>query len=219
MKILGISDIHGQTANIEKIKDALSEADLALLVGDITNFGGRVEIDQIVNLLKKINPNILSVSGNCDNLDVEDYLTEYQINLNLQIKTINQISFVGMGGSLTTPFNTPNEYTDSELSTQLNKIEELIPYDNKFIFVSHQPPYNTACDKINSGLHVGSQAVRKFIEKKQPIVCFTGHIHESKGIDKIGNTIIINPAPFWKNSYAQVITDGKNVDSDIIDFI
>ncbi len=52
-----------------------------------------------------------------------------------------------------------------------------------FVFVSHAPPYNTNLDVMYNGLHVGSLAVREFIEKWAAnnflIASFHGHIHES----------------------------------------
>ncbi len=59
--------------------------------------------------------------------------------------------------------------------------------------VSHQPPYDTINDQVSPGVHVGSNSIRKFIEEHQPLVCFSGHIHEGTGIDHIGNTAIVNP--------------------------
>jgi Icc-related predicted phosphoesterase len=59
---------------------------------------------------------------------------------------------------------------------------------------------NTINDIVHGGRHVGSHAVRAFIEKYQPLACITGHIHEGIGIDKIGRTQIINPGPF-RNGY------------------
>jgi Icc-related predicted phosphoesterase len=40
---------------------------------------------------------------------------------------------------------------------------------------------------------VGSTAVRKVIEKYQPLVGLHGHIHESPGFIKIGRTPCLNP--------------------------
>jgi len=40
---------------------------------------------------------------------------------------------------------------------------------------------------------VGSTAVRTFVEKHQPLLGLHGHIHECKGVDRIGRTLIINP--------------------------
>src|SRR4030067_2527983 len=39
----------------------------------------------------------------------------------------------------------------------------------------------------------GSQAVRKAIEKYQPMLSLHGHIHESQGMIKTGRTTSINP--------------------------
>jgi len=42
-------------------------------------------------------------------------------------------------------------------------------------------------------ISAGSAAVRASIEKHQPLVGLHGHIHESKGVAKIGRTLCLNP--------------------------
>jgi Icc-related predicted phosphoesterase len=42
-------------------------------------------------------------------------------------------------------------------------------------------------------IHVGSTAIRKLIEKYQPLLGMHGHIHESYAEDKIGSTVVLNP--------------------------
>ncbi len=42
-------------------------------------------------------------------------------------------------------------------------------------------------------ISAGSVATRKSIEKYQPLIGIHGHIHESKGIVKIGRTMCFNP--------------------------
>jgi Icc-related predicted phosphoesterase len=39
----------------------------------------------------------------------------------------------------------------------------------------------------------GSSAIRREVEKYQPLVHLCGHIHESRGITRIGRTVVINP--------------------------
>jgi Icc-related predicted phosphoesterase len=39
----------------------------------------------------------------------------------------------------------------------------------------------------------GSPAVRQLIEEVQPLLSLHGHIHESKGVTRIGRTVAINP--------------------------
>lgn len=67
----------------------------------------------------------------------------------------------------------------------------------KTIYLAHAPPFNTNLDIITDRTHVGSIALRKFIEKEQPPLTLHGHIHESPRMsglwkDKIGATICIN---------------------------
>jgi Icc-related predicted phosphoesterase len=57
------------------------------------------------------------------------------------------------------------------------------------IFLFHSPPYNSNLDKADLegkmvdhapvDIHVGSIAIRRFIEKKQPFLTLHGHVHET----------------------------------------
>jgi Icc-related predicted phosphoesterase len=77
------------------------------------------------------------------------------------------------------------------------------------IFLFHTPPYETNLDRVASDgmtidhvpldLHVGSIAVRRFIERRQPCVTLHGHIHESARLkgdwrDRIGRTHLFGGA-------------------------
>ena len=53
--------------------------------------------------------------------------------------------------------------------------------------------------------HVGSTAVREFIDLYQPDICVTGHIHEAKGEDRIGRTHVLNPGPLSQGGYVELI--------------
>jgi Icc-related predicted phosphoesterase len=70
----------------------------------------------------------------------------------------------------------------------------------KIIFVSHNVPNNTKLDKIGKhahklvrGKHYGSILVKKTIMKFQPMVHIGGHIHEGRGVQKVGRTVCVNP--------------------------
>ena len=77
------------------------------------------------------------------------------------------------------------------------------------IFLFHSPPYQTNLDRaaldgkmfdhVPLDVNVGSIAIRRFIENKQPLLTLHGHIHESSEItgfwsDKIGNTVLFSAA-------------------------
>jgi Icc-related predicted phosphoesterase len=69
------------------------------------------------------------------------------------------------------------------------------------IHVLHSPPRDTRCDLTGGGVHVGSRAVRAHVERHQPPLVLSGHIHESPRAsgawrDAIGRTPVVNPGQF-----------------------
>jgi Icc-related predicted phosphoesterase len=75
------------------------------------------------------------------------------------------------------------------------------------ILCSHAPPAGTACDRLGTGLHVGSSVIRAFVEKEQPDLVLSGHIHESRGVDEVGKSCVVNPGPAMNGHYAVVEVD------------
>lgn len=80
---------------------------------------------------------------------------------------------------------------------------------DRAIFLFHTPPHETSLDRaaldgrsidgVPLDLHVGSIAVRRFIEERQPRVTLHGHIHESSRLTgewntRLGATVAINGA-------------------------
>jgi Icc-related predicted phosphoesterase len=75
------------------------------------------------------------------------------------------------------------------------------------IAVMHCPPYDTRCDVLFNSQHIGSRAIRRWIEHTQPLLTLHGHIHESPRMsgaffDRIGKSVVVNPGasgrvPHW----------------------
>ena len=66
------------------------------------------------------------------------------------------------------------------------------------IYVIHMPPSGMELDVLMGGEPVGSEAVRIFIERAQPLLTLHGHIHESPAVTgkwqgNIGRTVCIQP--------------------------
>lgn len=202
MKILAVADIHGFTSVLPVMSQHFQKADLIILTGDITDFGRERAAQQIISKFRKFERKIIAVPGNCDYPDVSHYLDQERINIEGSLKTIEGVTFAGLGGSLPCPGLTPYEFTEKELARKLDSIYVRTPKDSPIVFVSHQPPLNTLNDKLKTGEHVGSKNVRRFIEVCQPLICFTGHIHEGAGIDTIGTTRIVNPGPLRTGRFA-----------------
>jgi Icc-related predicted phosphoesterase len=76
----------------------------------------------------------------------------------------------------------------STISEDLKTLTKGDPQDQA-IWLFHTPPHNTCLDRaalddqffehVPLDVHVGSMAVKRFIEKRQPLIALHGHIHES----------------------------------------
>jgi Icc-related predicted phosphoesterase len=205
MNLIVLTDLHGRTTGPEHLDADLKDADLIILCGDITHFGSGVEAERIIGLINRYRNQILAVSGNCDLSEVNNKLRALEIDLEGSIRSVGGISFTGLNGSLPCPVRTPNERTETEFQLLLDNLNNPpYNYSSEWIFVTHQPPYGTICDRLPDGRHVGSRVIRKYLEQTQPLICFTGHIHEGVGVDRIGRTTVVNPGPFRGGNYARV---------------
>ncbi len=102
MKIIRLTDIHGKASYFADI-----EADLVLILGDITHFGDTEDARAILSKLQSFSPSFFAVSGNCDDPGINEYLGG-------QVKQKQGLQFTGLAGSFTTPFNTLQEYREEE---------------------------------------------------------------------------------------------------------
>jgi len=215
VKIVSLTDIHGRVQAADLIASDLQSADLVILPGDLTTFGKQEEAAHIVEAVRKHNPNILAVMGNCDCPEVEQYLTEEGLCIHRGHRRVNGVVFAGLGGSLKCPIPTLNEWTEDEIADHLDAAVTDAPADVPLVLVSHQPARNTLTDLAAHGGHVGSTAVRDFIERRKPVLCLSGHIHEAQGTDSIGPTTLVNPGPFMEGRYVVVEIDGAACRVDI----
>lgn len=206
MKFLVISDIHGDLAYIEKLKEVETSFDGILFGGDFARFN---ETETGLPALKKIlqlHDDVYAVLGNCDEPSFIENLEEADICVQGSLVFRDGLVFAGSGGALKFTGTTPNERTDEELIKDLSVAVESQNEQGdgtwpNMIAILHQPPKDTACDLITAGIHVGSPLLRQFIQDVKPLAVVTGHIHESSAVDHIGNTIVINPGSLAEGRY------------------
>ena len=209
MIVVSLTDLHGRTGALPAIADDLARADLVLLTGDLTHFGGREDAARVLDAVRACNRAVLAVAGNCDRPEVAAYLAEEGISLDCRHVVRNGVAFLGVGASLPCPGRTPSEITEADFETFLTAADSTLDRTTPAVLVVHQPPHGTAVDRAYVGGHVGSRSVRLFIEVREPLACFCGHIHEGRGIDAIGRTTVINPGPLSRGGYAWAeIADG-----------
>lgn len=215
MHLISISDLHGRISKIDRLKDAALNADLLVVSGDITHFGGRQQAEEVLAELLKINKNIVGVPGNCDKEGVNKTLMDAGMSIHGAGRIIKNIGFFGAGGSTATPFDTPQEYPEEKFEEFLKQGYKTVKNCEKTVLVSHSPPFGTLVDKTKSGEHVGSKLLRAFVEDVKPDLVLCGHAHEARGHDKLGRTLVINPGPLHMGC---VKVDLSSLSFEFIDF-
>ncbi|MCR4666543.1 MAG: metallophosphoesterase [Desulfovibrio sp.] len=206
---LVLGDIHDCPQAVLSLPE-LGRADGILVTGDLTNTGGVSEASRVFRYFEKTALPVLAQFGNMDRKEVDDWLTRKGVNLHRTVwKLLPDVAVFGVGASLFTPFGTPSEYPESDFSFWLEECWQKAQSYPSTVLVSHNPPFDTACDIIADGSHVGSEAVKEFIEEHQPDICLCGHIHESRALDRIGRTLIVNPGSFAHGFYAMLHRDAQ----------
>ena len=200
MKIIVLADIHNGLGYLADAAADLKAADLILIAGDITDFGGPKQAKLIINQLRNCNQNILAITGNCDRPEVGAYLAGEGINIHSNCIEFDGINFVGLAGSIDASRPQLGNSLEEHFANTLTEIEKQTAGDDPFVLVTHQPASQTAVESRGGG----SDAIREFIERRQPILAISGHIHEAAGKDTVGNCTLVNPGSFHDGSYASL---------------
>ncbi|MBV8819764.1 MAG: metallophosphoesterase [Acidobacteriaceae bacterium] len=187
MKLLIFSDIHGYRSALERLTK--QEADYYFSAGDLSNFGRG--LDAMGEILKSRADRVYSMPGNHESVeDNQRFCEKFGLHdVHGQLLTLDACTVAGLGCSNITPFQTPGEYSEDELTSHLS----LFSGKNVRVLVCHCPPKDTTLDRAGQGRHFGSPAVRTFLDHEQPAYFFCGHIHEAAGqTDRIGATLGMN---------------------------
>lgn len=217
MNILVLSDIHGKKENLDCLKDEFKKADFVLFAGDFAEFQHPETAEGVLQKLSECHDNVFSVLGNCDEESFLEKIEQADISVEKSIAFFEGFSICGSGGGSKFTGTTPFEREDKDLAedfsvltsslSQLKNDESGTP---GLILIMHNPPFDTKCDVVGNGIHVGSKCLREVIEKTEPVLVVTGHIHESAAIDKIGETVVINPGSLAEGKYACVTAEKEN---------
>jgi len=120
MRIFAIADIHNRSVG----KFEIDDVDVVVVAGDFTNADG---VDFAKETIKKLEENfpeakILAVPGNMDVSGVLNFLEEKGISIHGKVVEVNGIKIGGLGGSNVTPFSTPFELEEDEISSALENL-------------------------------------------------------------------------------------------------
>lgn len=182
--------------------------------------------------LETKNIKIYLMPGNDDFYYVDTILDRFPIFINHDQKILkigrsdDEYFLVGYSKTNITPWKCPRDTEEDELRQELKALLEKVEDYSRLILNTHCPPYNTTLDLaplldrdlkpvISAGnvvfTHVGCVSVREVIESYQPLLGLHGHIHESRGVEKIGRTVIINAGSAYNEGilYAAYIVLNK----------
>jgi Icc-related predicted phosphoesterase len=161
--------------------------------------------------------------GNDDIWEIDDIIEQSPSVSFAESKVLDIGGFylASMGWTNPTPWNTFREAPEDVLAAKIDAVVASIPDMGRAVFNFHAPPYGTGLDEapaldenmrpIHGGAvmkPVGSTAVKAAIQKYQPILSVHGHIHESKGVLRLGRTLTMNPG----SSYSDGVLQGAVLD-------
>lgn len=218
MKLLVISDLHANNQILDKMDSQFSEADAVLFAGDFAEcFKPETGKAALEKMCEK-HESIFAVLGNCDNEDFLDELDAQDINVENTLVFHEGLAIAGAGGGTYFTGKTEFERSEEEILSDFDIVKNAVQDGgdsslwNSLILICHNPPKSQLCDKVNEELHAGSQQFTDFITENQPMAVICGHIHEGVGIEKIGNTTVINPGSLGEGGHYAWLTIEKSED-------
>jgi uncharacterized protein len=189
-------------------------------------------------LLEKVDvgkTDVIVMPGNDDDWEIDEVIKSFEprgIHWCLdKVVEVLGIPMISLDYVNPTPWDTPREDKEKGIKKRIKNLVKMLDDPGRSIFNFHAPPYGTMLDlapeldankkpvtvagQVNF-VHVGSKAVYEALEKYQPMLGLHGHIHESYGTDKVGETPVVNPGSEYGEGilrgYIIEIDDGKVID-------
>ncbi len=165
--------------------------------------------------------------GNDDEYEIDELFEGGSKVVNPEGKVIQideRYTMISTGHANITPWNCPRDVSEERLQEIIDAMAGQVTDFDYCVFNFHCPPYDTVLDQapqLDAELRptlemggkphmvpVGSPAIRQAIDKYQPRLGLHGHIHESRGSQKLGKTLCLNPG----SEYGEGVLRGVIVD-------
>jgi Icc-related predicted phosphoesterase len=188
MRLLAFSDVHRDSRQAQRLAEMAEEADVVIGAGDFASqHRGLGDVIDMQVVIEK--PTVL-VPGNSE---TDEELREAcggwraATVLHGDGTDIDGVSFYGLGGGVPpTPWPWSFDLTEEEAERELASCP-----DDVDVMVLHSPPKGHL-----DGRGLGSEALLRAIEERQPRLAVCGHIHECAGQeDTVGTTRLVNLGP------------------------
>jgi Icc-related predicted phosphoesterase len=151
------------------------------------------------------------IPGNDDPYAIDEPLaaSPYAVNVDRQVVQLpGGLEVIGLGLSSPTPWATPREVSEDDFRDTIVRLADQVTNPRRTILLTHCPPFDSGLDTaplLDADMRpvvsagdllrgpVGSTGVREAVEQLRPLLGVHGHIHESAGEAKIGQTLCVNP--------------------------
>ena len=189
LKILAAGDFHGDSNVSKKLAEKAEQenVDLVILTGDVV---GLLETKDIIKPFIDKKKKVLFVPGNWESREASETLKKLYGARNVEDPYLvyDDIGIFGVG-SEDWQMSLNENKTFDKLKKDFDKMKKRKDLEKK-IMISH---IHAAGTKSEFSGFPGSKALRKAIEKFQPDIFLSGHIHEGEGLqERIGKTRIYN---------------------------
>ena len=168
---------------------------------------------------------VFVTGGNDDYLSIEPILdsADWIVNAEGQlVELLPGVPMISSGYGNVTPWACPRDQTEEELGARIEAMAQQLADPSHAVFNLHVPPHASGLDRcmrldttvspprpvVGEEINAGSTAVRAAIERHQPALSLHGHIHESRGVRKIGKARCVNPG----SEYAEGVLNAAIID-------
>jgi Icc-related predicted phosphoesterase len=188
VRLLAFSDVHRDLHQAERLADRAGEFDVVVAAGDFASMHRGLE--ELIDMLVVIETPTVLVPGNNETDDALRHACrgwKAAHVLHGEGVDIDGVSFFGLGAGVpTTPWPWSFDLGEEEAADMLAGCPD------GGVLVVHSPPKG----HVDGDRHLGSEAILRTIEDKQPRLVLCGHIHEAAGEEaRIGATRALNLGP------------------------
>jgi uncharacterized protein len=181
---------------------------------------------------------IFVTGGNDDFLSVEPIIERAPYVTNAEGRVVEVppgVEMISTGYSNPTPWQCPRDITEEELGERIEAMAAELSDPRLAIFNFHVPPFQSGidqCAKLDTSVSpprpvmgeeiaAGSTAVRAAIERHGPVLSLHGHIHESRGVQRIGRTTCVNPGSEYgegvlRSAVVDLLDGGEDVNVQLL---
>lgn len=189
---------------LDRVASWMEFAESKLAGSDVKVFvcPGNDDVFEVDEVVKKGAPTVTLAEGQVVNLD-------------------DKVCMISTGWANRTPWKTHRELDEPDLESKIEDMAIQVRDPDSAIFNLHCPAHSSGLDQapeLDENMRpkfaghvlasVGSTAVRAVIERHQPALALFGHIHEGRGVTRLGKTICINPG----STYESGILLGAQID-------